>query len=68
MPLLKETKGQRMTYRIGMGVRYSDQNWKRQLNQLIRDKQAALTAILLSYGVPLLDESNHLIEPTPVTK
>jgi hypothetical protein len=57
-----------MTYRIGMGVRYSDQNWKRQLNQLIREKQTAITAILLSYGVPLLDESNHLIEPTSVTK
>jgi quinoprotein dehydrogenase-associated probable ABC transporter substrate-binding protein len=68
VPLLKETNGSRMTYRIGMGVRYSDQNWKRQLNQLIREKQTAITAILLSYGVPLLDESNHLIEPTSVTK
>jgi quinoprotein dehydrogenase-associated probable ABC transporter substrate-binding protein len=68
VPLLKETNGSRMTYRIGMGVRYSDQNWKRQLNQLIRDKQAAITAILLSYGVPLLDESNHLIEPASITK
>jgi quinoprotein dehydrogenase-associated probable ABC transporter substrate-binding protein len=68
VPLLKETNGSRMTYRIGMGVRYSDQNWKRQLNQLIRDKQAAITAILLSYGVPLLDESNHLIEPTSIAK
>jgi quinoprotein dehydrogenase-associated probable ABC transporter substrate-binding protein len=68
VPLLKETNGSRMTYRIGMGVRYSDQNWKRQLNQLIRDKQAAITAILLSYGVPLFDESNHLIEPTSIAK
>ena len=68
VPLLKETNGSRMTYRIGMGVRYSDQNWKRQLNQLIPEKQAAITAILLSYGVPLLDESNHLIEPTSIAK
>jgi quinoprotein dehydrogenase-associated probable ABC transporter substrate-binding protein len=68
VPLLKETNGPRMTYRIGMGVRYSDQNWKRQLNQLIRDKQAEITAILLSYGVPLLDENNHLIQPGPVAK
>ena len=68
VPLLKETNGSRMTYRIGMGVRYSDQNWKRQLNQLIRDNQAAITAILMSYGVPLLDESNHLVEPAPATK
>jgi quinoprotein dehydrogenase-associated probable ABC transporter substrate-binding protein len=68
VPLLKETNGARMTYRIGMGVRYSDQNWKRQLNQLIRAKQAEITAILLSYGVPLLDENNHLVEPNSSAK
>jgi quinoprotein dehydrogenase-associated probable ABC transporter substrate-binding protein len=63
VPLLKETNGPRMSYRIGMGVRYSDQEWKRQLNQLIRSKQTEINMLLLSYGVPLLDESNHLIEP-----
>jgi hypothetical protein len=57
-----------MTYRIGMGVRYSDQNWKRQLNQLIQAKQTAITEILLSYGVPLIDEDNHLIEPATNAK
>ncbi|MEJ2625364.1 MAG: quinoprotein dehydrogenase-associated putative ABC transporter substrate-binding protein, partial [Pseudolabrys sp.] len=52
-----------MSYRIGMGVRYSDQIWKRQLNRLLRKEQPAITAMLLSYGVPLLDENNHLIKP-----
>jgi quinoprotein dehydrogenase-associated probable ABC transporter substrate-binding protein len=61
VPLLKEANGPRMTYRIGMGVRHSDQNWKRQLNQLIQSKQAVITDILLDYGVPLIDEENHLI-------
>ena len=51
-----------------MGVRYSDQNWKRQLNQLIQAKQPAITEILLSYGVPLIDEDNHLIEPASNAK
>jgi quinoprotein dehydrogenase-associated probable ABC transporter substrate-binding protein len=64
IPLLKESNGPRLTYRIGMGVRYSDQNWKRQINQLIGAKQAAITAILLSYGVPLIDENNSIIEPS----
>jgi hypothetical protein len=68
VPLLKETNGSRMIYRIGMGVRYSDQNWKRQLNQLIQAKQAAITEILLSYGVPLIDEENHLIKPASNAK
>ena len=62
VPLLKEKNGPHMSYRIGMGVRYSDQIWKRQLNRLLRKEQPAITAMLLSYGVPLLDENNHLIQ------
>jgi hypothetical protein len=50
-----------MRYRIGMGVRYSDQEWKRDLNRLIKARQAEITALLQDYGVPLLDESEHLI-------
>jgi quinoprotein dehydrogenase-associated probable ABC transporter substrate-binding protein len=61
IPLLKETGGPRLVYRIGMGVRVSDQNWKRQLNQLIRENQAAINKILLDFGVPLLDENNQPI-------
>lgn len=63
VPLLKEKKGPHLSYRIGMGVRFSDQIWKRQLNRLIRKEQPAITAMLLSYGVPLLDENDHLIQP-----
>ena len=57
-PLVKETSGQRMIYRIGMGVRHSDQEWKRLLNKLIVENQAEITHILTTYGVPLLDENN----------
>jgi hypothetical protein len=39
VPLLKDTGGPRLTYRIGMGVRGSDQNWKRELNRLIQENQ-----------------------------
>ena len=60
-PLLKETKGPKMAYRIGMGVRAGDQNWKRQLNRLIQENQSEINKILLGYGVPLLDENDHLI-------
>ncbi|MGE5536736.1 MAG: substrate-binding domain-containing protein [Acidobacteriota bacterium] len=68
IPLLKEPNGPHMTYRIGMGVRYSDQQWKRELNQLIRKKQPEITALLQSYGVPLIDDSNHLIKAAPIAK
>jgi quinoprotein dehydrogenase-associated probable ABC transporter substrate-binding protein len=60
-PLVKETTGPKLVYRIGMGVRAADQNWKRQLNRLIQENQADINQILLDFGVPLLDESDHPI-------
>ena len=60
-PLVKETSGPRMAYRIGMGVRAADQNWKRMLNRFIQDNQAEINTILLGYGVPLLDDSDRPI-------
>ena len=60
-PLVKETSGPRMIYRIGMGVRHSDQEWKRLLNKLIAENQAEINHILARYGVPLLDENNALL-------
>jgi len=62
-PLLKEQNGPRMVYRIVMGVRHSDQNWKRAVNRLISANQAEINTILRSYGVPLLDENDQLIAP-----
>src|SRR6201993_3777774 len=67
-PLVKETGGPRLVYRIGMGVRPSDQNWKRQLNRLIQENQPAINKILLDFGVPLLDESDQPIGPETATK
>ena len=60
-PLVKETSGPRLAYRIGMGVRPGDQNWKRLLNRLIQESQQAINKILLGYGVPLLDENDRPI-------
>lgn len=58
---LPETPGARMAFRIGFGVRHSDQNWKRELNTLIAQNKIELERILRDYGVPLLDESGHAI-------
>ena len=63
VPLTKEQGGPRMVYRIVMGVRHSDQNWKRTLNKLISENQDEIQAILRSYGVPLLDENDKPIAP-----
>lgn len=53
-PLLSEHE--QMDFRIAMGVRHSDQDWKRKLNKLIAENQPEIERILAQYGVPLLDE------------
>ena len=68
VPLVKETTGPRLAYRIGMGVRFSDQDWKRLLNRMIADNQPAINALLLSFGVPLLDDNDRPVTEGAVTK
>ncbi len=67
-PLVKETSGPRLAFRIGMAVRPADQNWKRLLNRLIQENQPAINKILLDYGVPLLDENDSPIGTEMTTK
>jgi len=62
VPLVKETAGAPMMFRIGMAVRPSDQEWKRTLNRLIKENQAEINKLLISYNIPILDETN-----TPIT-
>ena len=61
VPLINEANGPRLAFRITMGVRRNERDWKRQLNRLIAKYQDEINKILLSYGVPLLDEENKLI-------
>jgi len=66
--LLKDTGGPRLVYRITMGVRPSDQSWKRQLNTLIAQNHEAIDKVLLDFGVPLLDANDQPIsgdQPPP---
>ncbi|MBB4003366.1 substrate-binding domain-containing protein [Aurantimonas endophytica] len=61
VPLHKEAGGAAMAFRITMGVRPADQEWKRTLNRAIAQHQDEINEILLSYGVPLLDEEDRPI-------
>jgi quinoprotein dehydrogenase-associated probable ABC transporter substrate-binding protein len=67
-PLVKETSGPKLAYRIGMGVRGADQNWKRQLNRLIQENQGTINQILVDFGVPLLDENDLPLKLEATTK
>lgn len=58
-----EPGGPRLDYRIAMGVRPSDVAFRRTLNGLISQHQDTITAVLLDYGVPLLDEQGNPLKP-----
>jgi PQQ-dependent catabolism-associated CXXCW motif protein len=44
-----------------MGLRPNEPDWKQQLNDVIRELQPEITAILERYGVPLLDNRGQLV-------
>jgi hypothetical protein len=51
-----------------MGVRFADQDWKRILNRLIEENQTDISRLLLSYGVPLLDDNGQLVTEATLAK
>lgn len=62
IPLAEEVpKAEKLIYRITMGVRAGEANWKHEINDVIAKRQGDIDAILLSFGVPLLDEDNKVI-------
>jgi quinoprotein dehydrogenase-associated probable ABC transporter substrate-binding protein len=68
VPLVKDKSGPQLAYRIGMGVRPADQNWKRLLNKFIQENQSDINKILIDFGVPLLDENDRPITAEVLTK
>lgn len=64
-PLLRETESPKMFYRITMGVRPGEQDWKRDLNSLIRRNQGEIDMILHKAGVPLVDDYGTALKPAP---
>ena len=68
VPLTKETTGPQMTYRIGMAVRPADQEWKRTLNRLITENQPEINKLLISYNIPILDDTNVPITTDRLSK
>ena len=64
VPLLKEPERPPMAYRIAMGVRLGENDWKRSLNTILRKRKADIDAALRDFDVPLLDEEQQrLAEP-----
>ncbi|WP_018633492.1 substrate-binding domain-containing protein [Neomegalonema perideroedes] len=64
-PLLSEPGTPRLFYRITMGVRAGELEWKHELNSLIRRNQAEIDRILTEAGVPILDDYGTKLKEPP---
>ncbi len=65
IPLIRETTKPQLYYRITMGVRPAEHEWKRKLNSLIRRNQDKIDAILREAGVPLLTDMGTALKTEP---
>lgn len=61
-PLAPDPGHQRLDFRVSMGIRYNEPDWKHLLNKLLAKHKDEIEAILAGYGVPLLDEQGKLIQ------
>ncbi|KAB1071990.1 quinoprotein dehydrogenase-associated putative ABC transporter substrate-binding protein [Methylobacterium planeticum] len=62
VPLLQEPDRPPLTFRIAMGVRINENDWKRSLNTILRKRRADIEQVLRDFEVPLLeDEENKLL-------
>jgi hypothetical protein len=53
-----------MAYRIAMGVRIGENDWKRTLNTILRKRRTDIEKVLRDFDVPLLeDEENKVLAP-----
>lgn len=64
VPLLQEPERPPLSFRISMGVRQNENDWKRSLNNVLRKRAADIEKVLREYNVPLLEEEgSKLLEP-----
>src|SRR5436190_1441548 len=49
-------------FRIAMGVRFGEREWKDRIERLVEANRGRIQAILAAYGVPLLDDEGRIIK------
>lgn len=62
IPLLGQGRDGRLEYRVTMGIRRGELQWKDWINDFIQRHQDDINRILAEYDVPLLDNRGQLIE------
>ena len=56
VPLLQEPDRPPLTFRIALGVRLEENDWKRTLNTILRKRRADIEKVLRDFDVPLLED------------
>ncbi|MBC7799505.1 MAG: quinoprotein dehydrogenase-associated putative ABC transporter substrate-binding protein [Gemmatimonadaceae bacterium] len=56
-----EPNSPRLDYRIAMGVRANEPEWRRRINQAIGKNRVAIAAVLAEYGVPMMDDQGRAV-------
>lgn len=51
-------------YSIAMGVRYGEKEWKETVQKAVDHNLPAIQGILASYGVPLVDDQDKIVQAT----
>jgi quinoprotein dehydrogenase-associated probable ABC transporter substrate-binding protein len=62
VPITGEKVAAHLDFRITMGLRRNEPEWKQVLNDFIAAHKTEIQALLLDYGVPLLDEQGQPIK------
>lgn len=65
VPLLQEPDRPPLTFRIALGVRMEENDWKRTLNTILRKRRTDIEAVLRAYDVPLLEEEGNTLLGAP---
>lgn len=60
-PLVEDDSDAQLEYRITMGVRQGERQWRDWLNDFIERRQGDIHAVLAEYHVPLVDENGQLM-------
>lgn len=62
VPLIEESKSLQLDFSITMAVRFNDQEWKEQINNVLSQNKAEIYSILREFNVPLLSNKGEIIE------
>ena len=65
-PLAPDPGHERLDFRVSMGIRYNEPDWKHQLNGILEKRKGEIEEILAGYGVPLLDDQGQPLHKASV--